>query len=184
MVAGGVTIYALGDMMVYNRKKRTQFFEERKALHANAIHTAKEAIEAGTATEEQVKFINREDEHEARLEALARAKAEKKGLFTRGKEWLFSGLKNEEEGEDVGTSERRLGYEALSEEDDTLGERESDIIRAIEDKKLAIANKAKQAFADEKDRQRTGGPLDRLGAKSVDEEQPKSGGWTSFMGRR
>lgn len=177
-------MYALGDMMIYNRKKRAQFSEERKALHANAIYSAKQAMEAGTATEEQIKFINREDEHTARLEALARAKAEKKGIFTRGKEWLFSGLKNEEEGEDVGSSERRLGYEALSEEDDMLGERESDIVRAIENKKLAIANKAKQAFADEKERQRTGGPLDRLGTKSGDEEQPKSGGWTSFMGRR
>ena len=76
-----------------------------------------------------------------------RAKKDKKGIFTRGKEWLFSGLKNEEEGEDVGSSERRLGYEALSEEDDSLGERESDIVRAIEDKKLAISAKARQAFA-------------------------------------
>jgi len=88
----------------------------------------------------------------------------------------------------VGSSEARLGFDSLSEEDDGLGERESDIIRAIEDKKLAIQEKAKKAFADEKVRQRTGGPLDRLGTSADNtgsgEAPPKSGGWTSFMTRR
>lgn len=169
--------------MIYNRKKRAQFFEEQKAVHANAIYKARLAIDQGTATEEDIKFINREDEHAAHLEALARAKVEKKGIFTRGKEWLFSGLKKEEEGEDVGSSERRLGYEGLNEEDSSLGERESDIVRALEDKKLAISSKAKQAFADEKERQRKGGPLDRIGTKfDDDEDQPKSTSWTSFLG--
>jgi hypothetical protein len=101
---------------------------------------------------------------------------------------LFSGLKKEEEGDDVGSSERRLGYEAMSEEDDTFGERESDIVRAVEDKRTAIAEKAKQAFRDEKEKQRTGGPLDRLGTETegveVGDQKPKSGGWTSFMTRR
>ncbi len=110
----------------------------------------------------------------------------KKGIFKRGKDWLFSGLKKEEEGENFGSSERRLGYEALSEEDDSLGERESDIIRAIEDKKMAIVVKTKQAFAEEKERQRTGGPLDRLGTQTEGNavEPSKSGGWTSWITRR
>ena len=168
--------------MVHNRRQRAKFFEEQKAKQAAAIYTAREAIASGAATEEQINFINMEDAHQARLEAAARAKAQKKGIFASGKAWLFSGLKKEEEGEDLGSSERRLGYEALSEEDDSLGERESDIVRAIEDKHAGISAKAKQAFADEKERQRTGGPLDRLG--SGGEETPKPGGWTSFMTRR
>jgi len=186
VIAGGVTVYALGDMMIHNRKKRREFFQEQKALHASAIDNARKKIESGIATEEDIKFITLEDTHAAEVAAAAKAKAEKKGLFTKGKEWLFSGLKKEEEGDDVGTSERRLGYEALSEEDDVLGERESDIVRAIEEKKMAIADKAKGAFEKEKELQRTGGPLDRLGTQpnKTEEEQPKSGGWTSFMSRR
>jgi hypothetical protein len=187
VIAGGVTVYALGDMMIYNRRKRAQFFEEQKAIHQNAIYVARQAISAGTATEEQIKFINREEEHDAQLAAMAREKAAKKGVFKKTTEWLFSGLKKEEEGDDVGSSERRLGYEGLSEEDDGMGTRESDIVRAIEDRKERIADKAKQAFADEKERQRTGGPLDRIGTSSdttSSAEQPKSGGWTSFMRRR
>jgi len=172
--------------MIYNRRKRAEFYQEQKALKENAIRSARLAIAAGEASQEQVNFIRREEEHDAQLAAAAKAKAAKKGIFKKGKEWLFSGLKNEEEGEDVGTSERRLGYEALSEEDDSFGERESDIVRAIEEKKMAISTKAKQAFAEEKERQRSGGPLDRLGLESEGrtEEPPKSGGWTSWMTRR
>lgn len=184
VAAGGVTVYALSDMMVFNRRKRAQYFEEQKALHANAIYNAKQSIAAGTATEEEINFIKREDEHAARLEEFARAKAEKKGIFKRSKEWLFSGLKKEEEGHELGTSEKILGHEALGEENDTLGERESDIVRAIGEKKMAITSKARDAFAQEKENQKAGGPLDRIGTKADDNEQPKSGGWTSFMGRR
>ncbi|KAF4621545.1 hypothetical protein G7Y89_g14529 [Cudoniella acicularis] len=186
-IAGGVTVYALGDMMIHNRRKRAEFFAEQKALHTSAMQNAQRALEFGTATEDQIAFLSREREHDAQVAALEKTKAEKKGIFKRGKEWLFSGLKKEEEGEDVGTSERRLGYEGLSEEDDTLGERESDIVRAIEEKKMAISEKVKQAFENEKEKQRTGGPLDRLGTAPKDgasEEQPKAGGWTSFMTRR
>lgn len=170
-------------MMIYNRKKRAQFFEEQKAIHQNAIYRAREAITAGIATEEDIKFIKREEEHEVDLAERARAKAAKKGVFTKGKEWLFAGLKKEEEGSDLGSSEKRLGFESLSEEDDGLGERESDIVRAIEDKRSAFAGKAKKAFAEEKERQRSGGPLDRIGTLSQPDEKPKSGGWTSFMTR-
>jgi hypothetical protein len=192
VIAAGVTVYALGDMMLYNRKKRAQFYQEQKALHASAIETARNAIASGTATEEQLKFIKREEDHDAELEAFAKAKREKKGILTKSKDWLFSGLKKEEEGEDLGSSERRLGYEALSEEDDVLGERESDIVRAIEEKKMAITVKAKQAFADEKEKQKSGGPLDRLGtavqkpadSQWAEDEKPQSGGWTSFFVRR
>lgn len=192
VVAAGITVYALGDMMIYNRKKRAQFYEEQKARHASAIHTAKYAIANGIATPEQIAFIRREEDHDAELAAFAKAKKES-GVFRKTKNWLFSGLKNEEEGEDAGSSERRLGYEGMSEEDDSMGERESDIVRALEDKKMAITEKAKQAFAAEKERERTGGPLDRIGTNSAqpqdrwadedDDEKPK-GGWTSFFIRK
>jgi hypothetical protein len=173
-------------MMIYNRRKRAEFYEEQKALKENAVRAAHLAIAAGVASEDQINFIRREEEHDAQLETAAKAAAAKKRIFKKGKEWLFSGLKNEEEGEDVGSSERRLGYEALSEEDDSLGERESDIVRAIEEKKMAIAGKAKKAFAEEKERQRSGGPLDRLGTEIEGEngEPSKTGGWTSWMSRR
>jgi hypothetical protein len=192
VICGGVTAYALGDMMIYNRRKRAQFYEEQKGLYAAALHNARLAIAEGRASEEDIDFVKRDKEEAVRIEKIKaekEAKKAKKGIFAIGKEWLFYGLKKEEEGEFVGTSDRRIGYESLSEEDDGMGVRESDIVRAIEDKKGSIETKVKKAFAEEKERQRFGGPLDRLGTSVTEstgseDSRPKSGGWTSFMTRR
>ena len=174
-------------MMIYNRRKKAEFFAEQVAQYKNAVHDARNAVERGIASEEQQQFLARDEAEEARLAKVKEAKA-KGGVFKKFKDFLFLGLKTEEEGADVGTSEARLGFESLSEEDHSLGERESDFTRAIEDKKLEMQDKVKKAFANEKDRQRTGGPLDKLGTSTEDtwtkEEPPKSGGWTSFMTRR
>ncbi|RFU27588.1 hypothetical protein B7463_g8765, partial [Scytalidium lignicola] len=191
VICGGVTVYAMSDMIIYNRRKRAEFFAEQRAAREAALYNSREAIKTGTATEEQIRFIELDDMHKAALEKAAQEKANKKGIFTRSKELLFSGLKKEEEGEDVGTSEARLGYEALSEEDDTLGERESDVLRAIEDKKLSLQSKAKEAFMKEKERQVNGGPLDRLGtvaegqgSASEADSKKSGGGWFSFWSKR
>jgi hypothetical protein len=101
----------------------------------------------------------------------AAAEGEKKtGLWA----WMTSSLKKEEEGDDVMSSQRRLGYESLSEEDDGTGVRDSDLVRAFESKQASIREKAHEAFEKEKENQRTGGPLDRVG---LEEEKPKKKGW-------
>jgi hypothetical protein len=80
--------------------------------------------------------------------------------------WFSSSLSKSEEGEWVGTSRRRLGYESLSGEDDGVGVRESDTLRAIDEKQQYMREKAQQALAQEKENQRTGGPLDRAGLET------------------
>ena len=74
VVAGGVTVYALGDMMIYNRRKRAEFFAEQKAKHEIAIYDAKVAMEYGNATEAQLEFMKRENAEQARVDALRREK--------------------------------------------------------------------------------------------------------------
>ncbi|KAK4155629.1 cytochrome oxidase c assembly-domain-containing protein [Chaetomidium leptoderma] len=87
--------------------------------------------------------------------------------------WLTSNLKREEEADSAaaatGTSQRRLGYESLSEEDDSGagGVRDSDIVRALEDK-------ARAALDHEKANQRQGGPLDRVGVIGDDKGVSKA----------
>ena len=93
------------------------------------------------------------------------------------KEWWFSSLKKQEEGDDVGSSERRLGWDSLSEEDDGAGIRESDIVRAVEDKAEYLKLKAKQAFESEREKQRKGGALDQVGLDKKPSEAPKKGWW-------
>lgn len=181
-VAGGVTVYALGDMIVYNRKKRAEFFAEQKAIHQNAVHKAQQSIASGTATVDEIEFLEREKNHDQYLAETARQKAAKKGIFQRGKEWMFSGLSN---GEEEISKAAESAEEFVKEEVHRGQEKTSDALRAMEDKKTQLSDKAKQAFADEKERQRTGGPLDQLAAGTTDSEPSKSGGgWTSFMIRK
>jgi len=65
---------------------------------------------------------------------------ESKGLWA----WLTSNLKKEEEGDDS-PAQRRLGWESLSEEDSNMGVRDSDIARAVEEKRAFAQAKALEA---------------------------------------
>ncbi|KAK5662319.1 hypothetical protein OQA88_8225 [Cercophora sp. LCS_1] len=87
--------------------------------------------------------------------------------------WMTSSLKKEEEGEEIMSSQRRLGYESLSEEDDATGVRDSDLVRSIESK---VRAKAQHAFEKERENERKGGPLDQVGLDQT-KEQPKKKGW-------
>ena len=175
VLAGCITVYASGDMIIHNRRKRAEFREEQKARYESAIDAARTAIWKGTASEAQIEFISRDEAQQARTAALT---TNKKGIFKRGSEWLFSGLKKEEQNEYMSNIE-------LGSEQETSGGVESAIGNRAAEEATDIRERAKVAFANEKERQRTGGPLDRLGA-SVENatESPKSGGWTSFMTRR
>ncbi|KAI9744097.1 MAG: hypothetical protein M1818_002249 [Claussenomyces sp. TS43310] len=185
-ICGVVTVYALGDMMIHNRRKRNEYFAQQKALREAALHEANEAQRRGSPTEAQQILLMEEVQLMQQAEAKKAAKAQ--GVLARSKQWLLSGLKKEEEGDDYGSSERRLGYEGMNEEDDVLGERESDILRAIEEKKAEMQEKARSILEREKDLQRTGGPLDRIGttsdAKKSENNGGGAGGWLSFMSRK
>ncbi|KAL2175085.1 cytochrome oxidase c assembly-domain-containing protein [Thermothelomyces heterothallicus CBS 202.75] len=83
--------------------------------------------------------------------------------------WLTSNLKREEADEPLSSSSPppstpRLGYESLS-PDDENGVRDSDIVRAVESKQAALKAKAQAALDKERENQRSGGPLDRVGTQ-------------------
>jgi len=193
-------------MIIYNRRKKSEYFAEQRALAAAVLHEAQVAQRAGTATTEQLALLTSEGKlsppktspstapqaHISQFEkgeiAAAKMDKETRGIWATTKSWLFAGLQKEEEEADP---LHRLGFEATSEEDDMMGERESDILRAIEAKKLEVQKKAKHVVQTEVDKERKGGPLDRLGTEKEGragvkptEGEEKSGGWASFMGRK
>lgn len=87
--------------------------------------------------------------------------------------WFSSSLGKSEDSEDP---TKRFGYESLSEEDDGLGVRDSDLVRAIEEKQALIQEKAHRALEREKERERSGGPLDRVGIDAA-KSAPASKKW-------
>jgi hypothetical protein len=160
-------VYASGDMIIYNRRKRAEFNAEQKARYEAAIHAATMAIQSGTATEAQIEFMERDKAKQAHMAALAN----KKGIFKRGSEWLFSGLKKEAQVE-VGA-----GPEAPSRVENSLN-------RVAKEDATDLKEMAKEAFSNEK-RSQLGGLLDQLGTSGeTPTESSKSGSWMSFITRR
>lgn len=173
-------------MLRYNRARRAEWVEAQKKLEADELSSARLAYLKGEATEEQILLVeeaNREaEERGVKLPPLLAApttrthfeenfagsdgpKKEGKGVMG-----IFSGMLGRgEQGEEVGSSQERLGYESLCEEDDSTGVRESDLVRSIE-------NKARGAWEKEKQNQRAGGSLDQLGLEAA----PSQKSWWRF----
>ncbi|RMJ15344.1 hypothetical protein BHE90_002362 [Fusarium euwallaceae] len=196
-VAGVVSIYSVWDMLRYNRARRAEWVEAQKQLEADELASARLAYLKGEATEEQILLVeeaNREaeakgeklppllaapshrthfEEHvKPALEGSSKEETAKTG--GKGVLGLFSSkLSREEEGEQVGSSQERLGYESLSEEDDATGVRDSDLVRSIE-------AKAQQAWEKEKENQRTGGSLDQLGLETAGGPSSQKKSWWKF----
>jgi hypothetical protein len=154
-------------MIIYNRRKRAEFNAEQKARYEAAVHVATMAIQSGMATEAHIEFMERDKAKQAHMAALAN----RKGVFKRGSEWLFSGLKKEEQQTEVGAGPEMPGgidspMNGLAKVDAT-----------------DLKDKAREAFSNEKKRQ-LGGPLDQLGTSAeTTTETPKSGSWMSFITR-
>jgi len=192
-------------MIIYNRRKRRDYFAEQSALHKTRLAEAKEAAAKGTADEDQMLLINRE---RATFEA-EKARAAKKGVVRRTKDWLLGGLKTDEEvvgggvtgeeGLSNGVVEAQGRADALPETTDAVAvdktthvmegqdgrpllgrgegaESKSQILRAV-DAKRREGERALESQGAE------GGSLDRLAADTISGSQssPSRGGWTSWV---
>ncbi|ETS78324.1 hypothetical protein PFICI_10386 [Pestalotiopsis fici W106-1] len=199
-----VTVYATVDMMVYNRKRRNEFFALQQQLQTDSLEAARLAYMTGSATEEQIALV--EDATEKAKQAgmqlpslLGTAKASEstdaaststaertvwpgeslqesslsganeveapksKGITG----WLFGGLKKE----DTAASQGNLSF---NKEEATASGRAGAAAQAVAGQADALKDKAKAAFETEKEKQRTGGPLDQVG---LDAGEKKKSGW-------
>ncbi|KAI0454140.1 hypothetical protein F5B21DRAFT_476762 [Xylaria acuta] len=185
-----VTVYATVDMMMYNRKRRNEFFALQKQLKEDSLEAARLAYMTGTATDEQVALVEdatakakeagialpsilsapqspapaggRETTTTATI-AVGEEEEEtqkKKGGVTR---WLFGGLKKED---DAQTADDRWRSTTATTTQENVGD--------------ALRDKAKAAFDTERDNQRRGGPLDQVGldtAAATESSGKNKKGW-------
>lgn len=197
-VAGLLTAYTAYDMLRYNRKRKAEFLEIQRQMSADSLEAARLAYMRGDASEEQIslveeanaraegaggeafklpsilsapKPIRREDEAPAQSVAAAAASAAGKSAPSDSKSSGFfgwfssSGAKTGDSGESTAAESRDAPR--------TLGDKQD------------MLKKAREAFEQEKENQRHGGPLDRIGTsgtttgpiKPNDAEQPKKKGW-------
>ena len=164
--------------MIYNRRKKREYFAEQKAMQDAALQDAEVALRSGRASVEQIALLEqtkgkaaiaevneraKEAMREGAAKAVSAVEAEKKGILASTTGWLFKGLKKE----DTGAAEL---VEFENSEDERVGA-QSGLEKAVEARRAEMAA-----------RERDGGPLDRLGTK--EEKGNGGGGWTSFMTRK
>ncbi|KAI0017993.1 hypothetical protein F4780DRAFT_753411 [Xylariomycetidae sp. FL0641] len=198
-----VTIYATADMALHNRARRNEFFALQKQLREDSLEAARLAYMTGKATPEQAALVEEataaakaqglslppllsapqtaapaggrtETEEtvgrtawpgESMVESNIDAEAEPK---TKGgiTGWLFGGLKKDEV-DPASASASAAPHDFVAEGAAASGR--------------SVADKAKAAFAAEKDNQRHGGMLDQLGleekAKETPPPPPAKKGW-------
>ncbi|KAI0186279.1 cytochrome oxidase c assembly-domain-containing protein [Xylaria flabelliformis] len=176
-----VTVYATADMMMYNRKRRNEFFSLQKQLKEDSLEAARLAYMTGTASEEQIALV--EDATAKAKEAgialpsilsapqspapaggrettstTAAGEEEKKGGGVTG--WLFGGLKKEDDAQAADDGWRSTSTNTTENVADTF------------------RDKAKAAFENERDNQRRGGTLDQVGLDTASAEgSGKKKGW-------
>lgn len=175
-IAGVLTAYTAVDMMRYNKQRKIEFLEAQQQMDADSLEAARLAFMRGDASPQQTALV------EASRAERAQAQSQESEFFkvpsllstpkpTETESWAQRKLASSEEGSTPGSSQRRLGYESLSEEDDAPGLRESDLVRAVEDRALSVLER-------ERANQRAGGPLDRIGLEG--QQAPAGKSWWKF----
>ena len=173
VLIGMVATAGISDMVLHNRRRRNEWLAEKRVEEAREVAVARQSMEQGTATEDQILLINRE---RAKSEA-AEAKKNRPGIFKRSTGWLFGGLSTEEK------TGGRLGAEvqaqAVVPREEVLGEREDrGVLQAVQVK--VEENRRSQEKVAEPFRPH-GGPLDMEAQRTVNAAIDVQKSWTSWL---
>ena len=170
---------AIGDMVLYNRRKRREWMSQKLDEEARETAAAFQAFKEGTANEDQILLINRERQ---KVEA-AEAKRNSKGIIGRSIAFVTSPLSKEEKpvfGASTEDSEQGAG--------EGLG-----IVKAVEEVRSQRQDEHRIPSLTEDHPERSqlgsrGGPLDQLGAEAAaaasETKQSWANRWTSWISGR
>ncbi|KAG6361287.1 hypothetical protein INS49_009512 [Diaporthe citri] len=189
-VAGLLTAYTAYDMLRYNRKRKAEFIEAQRVMSADSLEAARLAYMRGDASDEQISLVEEANARaggaggDFKLPSILSAPApirrdeEAPGSGEQAAAAASGGAASTE-----GKSSGLFGwFSSKKSTQDTTGSSEAP--RSLEDKQDML-RKAREAFEKEKEAQRSGGPLDRLGIEdstasqthTKEAEQPKKKGW-------
>lgn len=105
MGAGVIAAWSIGDMMLFNRRKRKVWFAEQEANYQRALSIAMQKEADGTLTEDLAMVLR----NERAIEAYEAEREAKGGVWKRTKETLFGGLaKQERRGGALGIASEEL----------------------------------------------------------------------------
>jgi hypothetical protein len=175
VVSGITASFAIGDMLLHNRRKRNEWLADQHAKHAVKVAEAREAYNQGLADQDQILLLNQE---RTKQEAAA-LKKNRPGIISR----IFSSApKEEQQGGNLGAAARAAATEvqdsAVAAKDKV---KDMGIVKAVGDKVDQHKWQQPQAVGAEAV---VGGPLDREAAASTQALLNKSKSWTDWVLRR
>ncbi|OAA67336.1 hypothetical protein SPI_01912 [Niveomyces insectorum RCEF 264] len=168
VLAGLMTAYTAVDMLRFNRRRKEEFRAAQAQMQADSLAAARLAYMRGAATPEQTALVE---------EAQARGESGSGSSFFQVPSLLGTPVAADR-GADSGAAAAStlpnadVAATGLSAEDDeALGAAESDLVRALEERQAAkthssLGRTARAALERERENQRQGGPLDRMGLES------------------
>ncbi|KAF2731800.1 hypothetical protein EJ04DRAFT_514363 [Polyplosphaeria fusca] len=157
---GVLAVFSIGDMVVYNRRKRAIYFENLEKEQARILQDARDAVSHGVATPAQAALVEGIREEE---EAMERKKAERH-IGTRLMWWLH-GDWNEEK---ALKEQRKLTFEDFKQKEEA-------------GQGLGITQAVQEARA--KATSATGGPLDQAAANATSAVVQTTKGWLGWAFR-
>ncbi|KAF2268037.1 hypothetical protein CC78DRAFT_613724 [Lojkania enalia] len=169
---GVLAVFSIGDMVVYNRRKRAIFFEQQEKEQARILQLARDAVAMGTATPAQAALVEGIKEEE---EAMARKKAERK-IGSRLLWWLHGEWNEDKELKE----QRRLAIEDVKREQATSAANAENpglgITQAVQE---ARASAVPPAGA-QPGQPVSGGSLDQIAANAAVSAEKTSKGWLGW----
>jgi len=167
VIASGVAVFALSDMIVYNRRRRNEYYKLQVEHRQTVLEAAKAAEADGTATTIQLELLKFEKE---RLEQEKERKS--KGWFTIIREELIGGLQKEDvKGGTmgIGLNDSRTSIESQG----NIG-----LVRGVEE----VMDSAKEAIRrDTPSISVVGGPLDQHATKAAQDVEKATKSWWNWV---
>ncbi|CAO2647850.1 Nn.00g087720.m01.CDS01 [Neocucurbitaria sp. VM-36] len=167
---GVLAVFSIGDMIVYNRRKRAIYFAEEERTQARILAAARAAVAEGIATPAQAALVTGIAEEQ---EAMEKKKAERK-LPSRLLWWAHGDWKEEKEIEE----QRRLAVEEVKRQE-MQGGQGLGVTAAVQE---ARANST-PTFTSTSTSTPTpvGGPLDNTAEKVAQKAESTGKGWFGWM---
>lgn len=172
--------------MTHNRARKVEFDEAQKRMSTESLEAARLAYMRGDATEEQIHMVDEMNAQPEGFKIPSILSAPKPIERTRDEAATAGGATPvASEAQPQANNSGLWGWfsrGSKKEREQTTTEQKQP--RTLEDKR-AMLEKAKAAFEQERENQKKGGPLDRIGIETEtvastppkDAEQPKKKGW-------
>lgn len=161
---GVLAVFSIGDMIVYNRRKRAIYFAEEERTQAKILALARTAVAEGTASPAQVALVTGIAEEQ---EALDKKKAERK-LPSRLLWWAHGDWKEEKEI----AEQRRLAVEDIKRQE-IQGGQELGVTAAVQEARANTITAVSTPVV--------GGPLDNTAEKAAQKVEQTGKGWFGWM---